>query len=107
MSELVGLAASISILLDLAKEVLEYLKDTYHGSKERNDIYVEVVSTQEILLQVKEKSNQDIMGGYRESARHAAWSSTDIGSRIKEPRERFKAFEESPEDGSKSINLVY
>ena len=56
MAEPAGFAASIITLLDLAKEVLEYISDTYHASKERNEIFMEVKSTQEILTQLKEKS---------------------------------------------------
>ena len=59
MMEPVGFTASIITLVDLAKEVIEYLRDAYHGKKERNEIFVEVTSTQDVLLQVQEKENQD------------------------------------------------
>ena len=59
MAEPVGFAASIVTLLDLTKQVLEYIHDAYHANKEREEILHEVRSTQQILLELKEKSNEE------------------------------------------------
>jgi hypothetical protein len=59
MTEPVGFAASIITLLDLSREVLEYIKDAYHANKEREEIFLEVTSTQDVLLQLQQKSTQE------------------------------------------------
>jgi len=58
MAESVGFAASIVTLLDLTRKVLEYVKDACYASRERKKIYDEVTSTQGLLEQLNEKSEQ-------------------------------------------------
>jgi hypothetical protein len=57
MAEPVGFAASIITLVELAKDILEYVRDAYHGRKERNEIFLEVTSTLEVLSQLQDKAN--------------------------------------------------
>lgn len=52
MAESVGFAASLITLLNLAKDALRYIKDAYHSNKEREEIFLGVTNTQDVLLQL-------------------------------------------------------
>ena len=49
MAEPTGFAVSIITHVDLAREIIEYVRDAYHGRKERDEIFLEVTSVQEVL----------------------------------------------------------
>jgi len=58
MAEPVGFAASIITLLQLTKDVLEYLKEAHNASHERSKLSAEIESTQNLLAQLTLKSEE-------------------------------------------------
>jgi hypothetical protein len=58
MAEPVGFAASIITLLQLTKDVLEYIKEAHNASHERKKFSDEIESTQNLLAQLTLKSEE-------------------------------------------------
>ena len=48
----------ISTILTLTQQVLGYIKDAYNASSERKKLLDEITSTQDLLIQLSEKSEQ-------------------------------------------------
>ena len=48
----------ISTILTLTQQVLGYIKDAYNASEERKKLFDEITSTQDLLIQLSEKSEQ-------------------------------------------------
>jgi len=54
----IGLAASLANLLEFAKVVIEYMKDVYEATDEKQALLQEVVATRDVLAKLHRYSNK-------------------------------------------------
>jgi len=55
----IGLAASISNLLELSKNVIECMKDVYEATQEKQMLVQEVIGTRDVLAKLDRYSKED------------------------------------------------